>query len=191
MQQYTFQALDPRPTPEAAAANEDILSGATMGVEVTIPELAGRLTHGNIDPQHAGGLDTTAVEASLGAELPPPGTTLVTVRPDLDSVAAMAVLDLRQSGGLSLPPEAAAEVIARIKDIAVRDSFSRGGWPGPKPFPSPESPWGSEGSDAPRIGALAAAIADFRVPLGERVEIMRDYLIDGRLPSAYEERVQK
>lgn len=68
-----------------------------------MPTLAERCM-ANLDPQHLGGdVATAAIQAALAMwrELPPDGATLATIRPDLDSIGAMAVLELlRQDRGL-------------------------------------------------------------------------------------------
>ena len=78
-----------------AAENEAALTGQVLGIEVTEPGLAARCSLGNIDPQHAGGnASRAAIEDAVSVELPPYGITLVTVRADVDSVGAMAVLSI-------------------------------------------------------------------------------------------------
>lgn len=117
---FNIALLDPRS--QGAAVNEAIFAGASagvLGIEVTVPALAARCTLGNLDPQHSGGymglpdLDPmwsrndlaysgnskwrffTAIQLATTCALPPDGATLTTVRPDLDSVGAMAVLNIR------------------------------------------------------------------------------------------------
>lgn len=95
---YTYALLDPRP-----AARAMTLAGLavtpTLGVEVTIPELADACQLGNIDPQHAGqNPDQAAIEAALNWPPPPAGTQLATIRPDADAFGTMAVLTLRAQG---------------------------------------------------------------------------------------------
>ena len=48
-----YGILDPRKTPEAQVNNNALLNEQTLGIEVTIPELADRCKLGNIDPQHS------------------------------------------------------------------------------------------------------------------------------------------
>ena len=99
---YTFALLDPRNPvkfPEAAATNNTILNrGNTYGIEVTVPALAARCSHGNLDPQHTDGLNVSACKAALTGPLPATGTTLVTNRADADALLAMAVLYCRANG---------------------------------------------------------------------------------------------
>lgn len=190
-QTYKFGVLDPRNVPEAKGHNDSLLGDDTLGIEVSVPALAQRCGLGNIDPQHSENSQRAAVENSLTHPLPRPGATLVTVRADLDSVASMAVLELRSKGGIDLPPEFAADVIDRIADIAERDRFDRGAWPGPREIPTRENPWSdASGTGNPSgIAALAAAISDFKIPLSERVETMKEYLIAGTIPTNYHQKV--
>lgn len=81
-----------------------------LGIEVTDPAAAALCDLGNIDPQHGHGAQgryalsaveqngIAACDAALTWPLPPNGATLATVRPDLDSITAMAVLSLRDGG---------------------------------------------------------------------------------------------
>ena len=151
MANYRFAALDARPIPAAQAANDVIFAEAphgVLGIEVTVPALAGRCVLGNIDPQHTGGdASHAAIEEALTVPLPPDGATLATVRPDLDSVGAMACLDLLAEG-VDLTP--------------ARE----------------------------RIAAMAACVADFRVPLDERVAAMETWLLTGAEPEGYRVRVE-
>ncbi len=97
----SFASLDPRPIEAAQEANAKIFEGGNvLGIEVTHPKLAQQCQLGNIDPQHGpGGSPTTsAIEAALTAALPPVGAVLATIRPDSDSVGAMAILSLRMQG---------------------------------------------------------------------------------------------
>ena len=92
---FKFAVLDPRNLPAAQTANDAIFAaGPVFGIEVTVPSLAARCI-GNLDPQHSDGDATkAAIEVALTCELPPEGATLATVRADLGSVGAMAVLSL-------------------------------------------------------------------------------------------------
>lgn len=188
---YNFGVLDPRNISEAGEHNDALLGESTLGVEVSVPSLAQRCGLGNIDPQHSDNSQQAAVENSLVHPLPPPGSTIVTIRPDLDSVASMAILELRSQGGIMLSPEFAADVIERIADIAQRDRFDRGAWPGPREIPTKENPWSdaATSSNPSGIAGLAAAISDFKVPLEDRVETMKEYLIAGTIPTNYQDKV--
>lgn len=97
---YIFAGLDPRPIPVAQEANDKVFAlGDVYGLEVTNPKLASRCKI-NIDPQHGpqGTTESSAIEAAMTAELPLAGSVLATIRPDRDSVGAMAVLTLRLLG---------------------------------------------------------------------------------------------
>ena len=98
---YQFQQFDPRPIPAANQKNDAVFElGSVLGIEVTIPALAGRCDMGNIDHHGEGDTSETpsAIEQALAAKLPADGTVLATVRCDADSVGAMAVLANRVAG---------------------------------------------------------------------------------------------
>ena len=191
VRRYRYAILDPRPA--GKEQNEAIFaSGPVWGIEVTVPALAERCVV-NIDPQHSGGdAGRAAIEEALSIELfPPEGVTLATIRADLDSIGAMAVLSLRAQG-VSFEKE----TLRRIRRIAEADTFARGEWPGPRPLPSREHPWpeyDSEGDTegAQSLAAIAAAVSDFRVPIEERVALMERWLISGEEPPAYRDKVQR
>lgn len=158
-----FEILDPRPIEAAKVENERIFaSGPVLGIEVTIPALAARCQLGNIDPQHTGGnKDLAAIEVALTAELPPADAVLATVRPDLDSVGAMAVIAMRAEGIVFNN-----DMYSVVDKIANFDKFARGEWPGKQPLPSRENPWPEKWAHMmPEI--LAAE--DSGVPLKKRV----------------------
>lgn len=164
---YNFATLDPRP----GADNSAVLGADTLGIEVTIPALAAQCGLGNIDPQHSGtSSHSAAIIAALDAPLPPAGSTLVTVRPDLDSVGAMAVLELRAGGwahGGRMHPV--------IEAIARADAFAYGPWPGIRPIPSTMREWsGWEVTTTahPYLAAAAALVADRSMPMVDRVDAM-------------------
>lgn len=188
---YQFATLDPRPIPAATEANAKVLGANTLGIEVTVPALAAQCGLGNIDPQHTGGnAGLAAIEVALSADLPPEGAVLVTVRADLDSVGAMAILAFRRRYG----EELGFLANERVKLVAEADKFARGGWPGVKPLPTRENPWAESGSTAESsraLAAIAAAVADFKVPLSERVATMERWIVDGQEPSTYREQVEK
>ena len=105
---YTCGLFDPG-AGAGGDGNVRLLGPMTLGVEVTVPELARRCGLGNIDPQHGGGVgagtaDTAAIEACLTVTPPPAGATLVTVRPDLDAFGAMALLVFAGRAVLRVPP---------------------------------------------------------------------------------------
>lgn len=194
-----------------------------LGVEVTVPALADRCTLGNIDPQHGFHRETydnggyvegcpstflpgeTAIEFALrqpipkstgwvATMLPPDGATLVTVRADLDSVGAMAVLKIRHEAELKgLDYTTFSDVQRRIQAVADADKFARGNWPGPLPLPSQEIPWPREGNSAessPELAAMSAAVMDFKVPLTDRVSAMERWLLTGEEPEQYRAQVE-
>lgn len=205
---YNFFQLDPRP--QGKETNEKIFSkaqGGVFGVEVTIPVLADRCLLGNIDPQHgchgetydngSGYIEScpstakdgeTAIEfASRKTMLPPQGVTIVTLRPDVDSVGAMAVLHLLVQGIDITSAKGRIDLIAQV------DSFGHSGWPGRQPLPTKEQPW-NEGvcaADGCRpLSAIAAAVSDHRILLAERVATMEKWLLTGEEPMEYRAKVE-
>lgn len=179
---FTYVLLDPRSNLDAFRANEAVFArGPVLGVEVTVPALAGRCVLGNVDPQHSGGDATrAAIEAALEWPVPPAAAVLATVRPDLDAFGAMAVLELRATA-VELP----GELPDRVRRIAEADRFARGPWPGARPLPD-ASAWGSsDGPGEPDLAPLAAAVADATLPVVERVELVRRWLLDGEVPQVY------
>lgn len=206
----TYAILDPRNLPVAAEVNDKVFQtpcgvcdhssgqldgqgcpfcGGTgfapvLGIEVTVPALAARCNLGNIDPQHGvgGTVDTAAIEVAVAHQLPPENAVLVTVRPDLDSVGAMAVMAIRARGE-SLEP-----AMDRIRRVADSDKFAKGGWPGVRELPSANNLWPEAVASiesSSQLAAIAAAVADFKVALAERVAIMEKWLLTGEEPSSY------
>ncbi len=189
---YSYAILDPRPIPAAQEANEKVFAtGPVVGIEVTVPALAARCI-ANIDPQHSGNNhELAAIEVAMTAELPADGSVLTTVRADLDSVGAMAVFALRRSFGKFFEEIVLGDIIGRVQIVAESDRFARGGWSGVRPLPSAEALFddtvASAESDS-RLAPMAAAIADFKVPLAARVEVMIAWLLTGKEPAGYRDR---
>lgn len=199
----------------AARSASDITDSAhTLGVEVTIPEVARQCWLGNVDGQHARGEQDeiglclglglgmgapapgsiglpprawrgrAAVDIATEIQMPPDGTVLATVRPDLDSVGAMAVLVLRRLG-IDLDHVARARV-ARVAEV---DTFRPSAEWTPSALPTPDRPWptGACPVDSTRELAHVAAICAPRfgeatLPLSERVALVAVWLICGDDP---------
>lgn len=201
MSTYKSAQLDPRTIPAAAEANEKVFGlGKVFGIEVTVPALAAWCALGNIDPQHSEGRpDRAAIEVAAGlyenCHLPPEGAVLVTIRPDLDVVGAMAIFAIRREPwGEDLLLSDDGGILERIIAIAEADRFAKGGWPGKKALPTRENPRLEESALAESskpLAAIAAAVADFKIPLDQRVEWMIDWLKDGAEPDGYRNRVEK
>jgi hypothetical protein len=219
---YRFALLDPRPTDAARAANDAVFAAGSpvYGIEVTVPALAARCAT-NIDPQHwpftsTPEADVAAIDVCLNCEIPPDGATLVTVRPDLDSIGAMAVFELRRSGRLTLDPVICADgwgddgymrhldgrdagaLMRRLDAVSAADRFARGPWPGPRPLPSVEDRWPSAqagASDTHELAAIASLVSDPAHSVEARVLAMSDWLRTGDcsyLPLLpYEDRVER
>ena len=183
---YAYGLLDPKAG--AAGENLRLLGDATLGIEVTAPELARRCGLGNIDPQHGGGAGigasgVAAIEACLTVTPPPAGATLVTVRPDLDAFGAMALLALRHAGG---PPGPA--VRERVGRVARADRFDHGPWPGPRPLPATFEDLASVTHRDPALVAVTGAMFDREATVRERVGIAARWLETGAEPAGYRER---
>ena len=187
---YQYGLIDPRPIPDAKAANEKLFENphGVLGIEVTIPAYAEKCTLGNIDPQHSdGNVDLAAIEVAQTLDLPASEASMVTVRADLDALGAMALIKYRASGG-----EVTSEMTARIQEIATTDKFARGGWPGKTDLPSKENPWPASGSasETESLAGIAARVMDFKAPLADRVKSMEEYLTVGTEPAGYREKVE-
>ncbi len=189
---FEYITFDPRPA--ALAAQTEAAKGKKiLGLEVTVPALA-QLCVVNYDPQHTRGVDMSC--AMYVAQAMTNGTwdacrwqfdVLATVRADLDSVAAMAIVTLHSAMELFRIDR------SRLILIDTADRFACGRWPGKKPLPSTKDGWGEQAGDAsthPELAAIAAAVSDFKVPLHKRVEWMIDWLETGAEPAGYRERVE-
>ena len=177
---YEVALLDPRPN----ADNSKIFEGKKVyGIEVTIPALAEKCELGNLDPQHTGGDSTrAAIQDAISVELPPEDATLVTVRPDLDALGSMAVFNIRRGTELS------KETLEKVEKIAEMDTFSKGGWPGERELPTKENPWPEGKSELNSLNALSS---DFKIPVTERVERIKQWLINNIIPVDYDEKLDK
>jgi hypothetical protein len=181
-----YTILDPRPTDAAKEVNEKIFtSGPVLGIEVTVPALAAQCSLGNIDPQHTGGnAFSSAIKESLTIEIPAENAVLATVRPDLDSIGAMAIIAMRAEG-----VEMNLEILSRADKISEFDSFARGDWPGQKPLPTKEEAWPNKLEQ--ELAAMNSAIFDHKVGIAERVRTVRTWLETGQEPTEYRTRTEK
>lgn len=191
MKSYRFALVHPSPRNKAESRhNDDVLGPHTLGIEVTVPALAARCGLGNIDPQHDGsGREEAAIELCLGWPLPPEDAYLATIRPDLDSIGGMAVFSLRLRS--QNPRGLAAPFSARVAAIAKQDRFAYGPWPGPTRLPCrPREYWGVlEGGS--ELAPLAAAVANHKLDLAERIGIVERWLTSGEVPAAYRRAVDE
>ena len=183
---YAYGLLDPQSGD--AGDNRRLLGAATLGIEVPVPELAVGCGLGNIDPQHGGGAGigasrVAAIEACLTATPPPAGSTLVTVRPDLDAFGAMALLAFRRAGGTLGPA-----MRARIERTARADRFDHGAWPGPRPLPATLEEFASVTNQDLALVAVTGAMFDRELTVRERVGVAARWLETGAEPAGYQER---
>ncbi|MDO8183931.1 MAG: hypothetical protein Q7T49_03040 [bacterium] len=183
---YQFALFDPRP--QGVEANDKVFADPVYGIEVTVPALAKRCAF-NLDPQHSGGdANRAAIEDALMTELPAEGSTLATVRADLDAVGSMAIFNLRAKG------ESLESAMERIALVVAADKFARGGYSGPKRLPTRSNPWDESSATAESsrpLATIAAAIMDFKVPLAGRVSTMEKWLLTGEEPKQYRDFVEK
>lgn len=168
---YKFAVIDPRPFALEGELQKLAAMGQTLGAEVTVPAVANALTQGNIDPQHLGGDATTAaIEAAVTWSLPPSGTTVVTVRPDADSLGVMAVLSLREEG-----VAIEGDILDRVVVIAEADKH-HSEWSPPNGLVTPGV-----------FDALKSIVMDFKRPLAARVDVVREWLTGGDFADSEEE----
>jgi len=166
-------------SPRARLATD--FDAKALGIEVTDPLAAACCGLGNIDPQHRQPdvvSAPAAIEVCADTTLPPAGARLVTIRPDLDALGAMAVLTLRAEGQAP-----GATMRARIRRVAEMDRFAHGPWPGPRPLPRTAGELFTSADDAELV-PLAVAVADPGLPLAQRVALVERWLRDGAIPAA-------
>lgn len=165
----------------------------TLGIEVTIPAVADACGLGNVDPQHGHSREAfmaldcatsaiSCVGTCVDTVLPSEGT-LVTVRPDLDSIGAMALIVLRSTYLWTDNNNAVRDDLwGRVMSIAKADSFTPSVEWSPSPLPTEENPW-------PRAGAVDSTQGlahlgmicsprrgDVALPLAERVALIACWL---------------
>ena len=189
---YQFIVVDTR---------KPVVPANTLGIEITIPEIAAMCDLGNIDPQHGCGkgaglafhLATSAIDHALrlasdptGKDqwelLPAVGATLATVRPDLDALGAMALLALARSAGTSFTLSPAA--IARIRTIDAADGNTSTTW-APRSLPTTENPWpaGVEIGSRRELAAIAAVVSDHKLSVPFRVACVATWILGGECPT--------
>ncbi|MDR1300257.1 MAG: hypothetical protein LBK50_00965 [Candidatus Nomurabacteria bacterium] len=215
MAKYTFFQFDPRPAGEATnVAAVEMAKGGVLGIEVTVPALTELCTLGNLDHHGVNAGKPAAIEQALTYPLPPVKienasvlmVTLATVRADLDSVGAMAIMSLRNEWSYKDSydrnriwasienPFVLLELYDRVKKVAAADTAALAAaseWR-PGELPTRENPWPTAMAIDGRqdLAAIASAVADFRVPLEERVEAMKTWLLTGEEPAGYREKVE-
>lgn len=168
---YNVILIDPRPAQKEAMAFELEKNAPVVGIEFTLPALEQYLVS-NIDDQHVpGASNRAACEVALEMELPAPNTTLAIVRPDVDALLAVAILNERLSGEHSMSSPLSDEARGRVATIAKNDKFANGDWPGPRPLVLQEDQTGFEG-----LGIIAM---NFKLPIQERVGRMQQWLVSG------------
>ena len=176
---YSFGLLTPERRPPVPDPH-------MQGIEVTDPSLAALCGLGNIDPQHTcdgSGKVLSAIEACCHTPLPPNGSRLVTIRPDLDALGAMAILTLRAFGWA-----VSSATADRIAMIARVDRYDRGPWPGPRPLPRS----GAELINSwpgPELAQLGACMRDATLTVEQRVRNAIRWLKSGVAPPDFHDRI--
>lgn len=167
---------------------DQTFASKTLGIEVTEPLVAALCGLGNIDPQHGTNLSSTApaaIEVCLHHPLPPEGSTLLTIRPDLDALGAMAVLLIRANG-----QPLGQDLRDRVTSIAAADRFDCGIWPGPRPLPCTVSEVLADG-DGEELAVLNACAFDRTLTLEARVMALAQWMLNGCLPQGYREQLHR
>lgn len=178
---FRYAFLKPVRAQGAEGWNAPILAEPCLGIEVTEPELARRCSLGNIDPQHLGGQpDRAAIEAAVSAPVPPPGSWLVTIRPDADAFGAMAMLTLR-----AMQRRLSSDALDRVHLIGAADRFDCGPWPGPRRLPVSLEDIDEVSRGAQGSGALHAAIASRTLPIEDAVALVAHWIETGEPPSSW------
>ena len=181
-----FETVDLSDPPVEPIAN-------ALGIEMTEPAIACLCGLGNIDPQHGPESTPTspaAIEACLDEPLPPEGTRLLTVRPDLDSVGGMAVFLLRFRG--FEPVGMAREMRERIIRVAESDRFAQGPWPGPRELHVTIDEILADG-DGADLTAMKLCVSDRNpeISLARKVEDVANWLQSGLVPEIYHNQVYR
>lgn len=148
-----FFQIDPRP--QGVAVNEQFFAEnlEVLGIEVTEQQWANRCSLGNIDHHSPG--DTAETPSACEQVLEWSNSTIlpamVTVRPDADSITAMAVITNRLNG------RPVNETV--VREVGLRDRL------GP-----------AAGKPSAVVVAIARKAGDFKVTLADRVAWVADLL---------------
>lgn len=178
--------IDPRPASKDAMITLLQESHPVYGIEFTLPALLPYVSI-NIDGQHNEEGGRAAIEIALNCDLPPRDATYAVVRPDVDALGAIAVLEMRCNN--VSPDEMGEGILDRIAFVAKYDAFAFGEWPGVRPVES-------LGSDESLLfGALNSICMNHKMSIDERVSLVSEWLSTGSLsmlPEAIERvRVEK
>lgn len=150
-----------------------------IGIEITDPTF-NEFLHFNIDPQHqnAANFSITSLEFIFkskdyinGISKQFKNILLVTVKPDLDSVAAMSILTMFFQHQFELN----GDLILRLKSIVKSDKHGRGSWDNKKEdhlFFSNYSIFGLP------VGLLTM-VGDIDISISKKVKLMQQYLKTG------------
>jgi len=143
--------------------------GPYIGLEMTVPELAA-LMDVNIDPQHTGfDAATSCVKACLEGSFLVKGGAYFTVRADLDAFASYLIL----AGLVDINNE---DVFVRLMMIHVADTFAHGPWS-----------LGASGTgyEKPSLAGINRCVADYKLPVEERLAALQHWLETGEHPEKH------
>lgn len=182
---YNYVLLEMHPE---IACPAEVLGPETLGIEVTIPKLACGCGLGNVDPQHGpqGSLAQAAIEACWAWPVPACRSSLVTLRADLDALGGMALLTLRAEG---YPLHTALR--QRIRAVAREDRFERGAWRGRRGLAATAAKIARSMNSGCGVPAVHALAWDPSVPLVGRVGMIKEWLVDGIVPTTYRDRARE
>ena len=168
---YTAIAIDPR---NVNAAVEELeqwrdQGAAIIGFEVTHYDVANVL-HANYDPQHTG--QDSSMSCIMKCWRHADNFTwnthnvYVTSRVDLDSIGGMAIHSMSNDDIGAL-----ARDDSRITRVHEADIFSHGEWEEKELFGQ------TDGYNAEDLAPIAKFVTNWKLPLEERVEGMREWLL--------------
>lgn len=194
MDNYFPKFLDVRDKNAVAEFLGSPVALSSLGIEITIKEIADDCGLGNIDPQHgfARGNDTkarSAIEAALHWPLPPKGTHLITIRPDPDALGAMAILELRCNGHNFAPPE-----LSRIEAIIKGDRFDYGAWldwAKANPLPQNKKDMLSLSGHCREFRALGALCFSKDIAIENKIQSVGEWIKTGFLPNSFYDEIDR
>ena len=164
-------------SPKDFQRNEAIFAGGDVfGVGITLLECLGKLILNVLPTRHQSHLDA-AMEADVGVlSGRQRRLTGVVIKPDIDTVGALAVIQYRLRTA-DRPLDVNIE--DRIAAIVMANRHFYGKWYA-QPLPTRKYLWAM--TDGLQIATMRAVCSDNKLPLGERVDLMEDYLTTGKVP---------
>ena len=146
----------------------------------------------NLDPQHGGmgeKLNIAAARMAVNFSILPTNDTIFVIsRVDPDALAAIVVLKDRASGKLNNEKGYPEDMAIRLDLLSSIDEFNKESWK-PQRLPSKEEKWPNGFSKT--YSAIAALCFDFKTPIEDRIEGMRNYLYTGEVEEKYLKKVDE